>query len=320
MNYNAVIIGCGVIAPKHADGILKSGNNLVAVCDTDTEKAKTFADKYNTESYTDYKKMILEKRPDAVHICLPHYLHSEAALFALEQGCRVMLEKPPALNREQYKTLCDERITVCFQNRFNQTTLFVKDLIDTKKYGDVKGAMTVTSWCRKPEYYSESTWRGIKTKEGGGSLINQSIHSVDMFAFLFGKAKTVKSAMTNLGHSEIEVEDTVSAVIDFENGVRATFFASNCNVVSPPTQYTVYFENATVVFDTKRVLVATPEGYQTLLCIDSKDNEKSYWGDSHAVIIKKFYETFNGAVNPCDLESCDNTMDIVYKMYEENDK
>ena len=320
MELCAVIIGCGVIAPKHADAIQKSGVSLVGVCDTDIQKAQAFARKYNTEAFDDYKKMILEKRPDAVHICLPHYLHSEAALFALEQGCRVMLEKPPALSREQYKTLCDERITVCFQNRFNQTTLFVKDLIDTKKYGDVKGAMTLTSWCRKPDYYSESTWRGIKKKEGGGSLINQSIHSVDLLTYLFGSAKNVRSTMTNLGHSEIEVEDTVSAVIDFDCGVRATFFASNCNVASPPTQYTIYFEDATVVFDSKRVLLDNKNGYETLLCVNSQDNEKAYWGDSHAVIIEKFYKTFDGAPNPCPVTSCDATMEIVYKMYEENDK
>lgn len=318
MNYNAVIIGCGAIATKHAAAVIDSGNTIVAVCDVDAKKASAFAGEYNAKAYTDYKEMLDKEKPHAVHICLPHYLHFEATKYALSLGMRVFLEKPPAMTACEYQALAllpdRDKVTVCFQNRFNPTTILAKEIIDSEKYGALTGAMAVTSWCRTADYYLKSGWRGNLKTEGGGVLINQSIHALDMLTFLLGKPLSFSSVMANLDHPETEVEDTVSAAINFK-GVRATFFATNCNAKSPSTEYTLYFENATVKYDCKR-LVVNQNGKDTeLISVADSDSGKQCWGDSHSLLIKKFYNGIESGENPCTVDSCTNTMTLMFDMY-----
>lgn len=318
MLYNAVIIGLGAIAPKHAQGIIDSGNSIVAVCDIDKTKADVFAQKYNCKAYTDYKQMLDQQSCDVVHICLPHYLHFEAVKYALGKNLRVFLEKPPAMTQAEFEALIslpeNDKITVCFQNRFNSTTELAQSLIASGEYGALKGVMAVTSWCRTADYYLKSDWRGNLKTEGGGVLINQSIHALDMLTFLLGKPISFNSVMANLDHPETEVEDTVSAAINFK-GVRATFFATNCNAKSPSTEYTLYFENATVKYDCKR-LVVNQNGKDTeLISVADSDSGKQCWGDSHSLLIKKFYNGIESGENPCTVDSCTNTMTLMFDMY-----
>ena len=148
MTYRAVIIGCGTIAPKHADALLELGIELCAVCDTDKQRSESFAKAYGAAPYTDYELMIKEQKPSAVHICLPHYLHAQAARFALQNGCRVFLEKPPVMSRQELWLVDDDRVTVCFQNRFNPSTEYAKKLIEDKPYGALVGAAASTMLTR----------------------------------------------------------------------------------------------------------------------------------------------------------------------------
>lgn len=319
MNYTAVIVGCGTIAPKHASAIIESGNTLAAVCDTDMQKAQKFAARFSSKPYTDYEQMLKTEKPDAVHICLPHYLHLDAALLALQLGCKVFLEKPPAVTRTQFdileKASQKGTLTVCFQNRFNATTECALNMINSQKYGRLLGAMAITSWCRKPDYYLESGWRGSFSTEGGSCLINQSVHALDMLTFLLGIPSCFASSMSNLTHPEIETEDTVTAAIDFGEK-RATFFATNCNCKSPAAEYTLYFEDAAVIFDCNRVTLRQ-DGEDTVIMSKLDDKtDKAYWGDSHSKLIAEFYKSFETGKNPCPLSSCKDTMSLMFDMYE----
>lgn len=319
MDHTAVIIGCGTIASKHASAVVNSGNTLVAVCDIDSDKAKAFAEQFNARAYTDYEDMLTTEKPDAVHICLPHYLHCDAALLSLKLGCKVFLEKPPAMTRAQLEMLesADDgkNITVCFQNRFNATTECVKQMIASQRFGRLLGAMAITSWCRRPEYYLESGWRGKLDTEGGSCLINQSVHALDMLTFLLGTPTAFASSMANLTHPETETEDTVTAVIDFGDK-RATFFATNCK--SPAAEYTLYFENATVIFDCNRVTVRQ-NGIDTVIMSKAEPGTaKAYWGDSHGKLISEFYASFENGKNPCPLSECKSTMSLMFDMYKDH--
>ena len=214
--YRSVIIGCGAISSKHADAIINTGNALIAACDTDSAALSNFCKKYNCRGYADYKAMLDKEMPDAVHICLPHYLHFEAADYALSKDIAVFLEKPPAVNESELERLykySDKKLTVCFQNRFNATTESALEIIRSGKYGKLVGANAYVTWNRYGDYYTKSNWRGKKRTEGGSVLINQAIHTLDLLCFLLGSPTAVRSTLSELDHPYTDTEDTAFSVI-----------------------------------------------------------------------------------------------------------
>lgn len=318
---NVAVIGCGSISKNHTEGIAASGAKLVAVCDIKRERAEKLSEKYGGKVYTDFETLLKSESLDAVHICTPHYLHVPMAVRALECGVNVMLEKPPAMTESEFEALygAAERsgkvITVCFQNRFNTTTNEVADIIESGRYGKLIGAKGIVTWKRCGEYYTESDWRGKLKTEGGGVLINQSIHTLDLLGYLLGTPKSVAATVSNLTHGdEIEVEDTVCAEIDYGK-VRGLFFATTSCVDSPSAEITLFFENARVTFDSARITVTGKNVFETKDLKSGTLHGKSCWGSSHMIIINKFYECLEGGPNPCSLDSCKNTVRLMNAIY-----
>lgn len=310
--YKSVIIGCGSISHNHANGIKKSDATLVAACDVNSDTLAEFCKKYDCAAYSDYKKMISEQKPDAVHICLPHFLHYEAAIYAHQSGAAVFLEKPPAMTKSEFGSLPKDRITVSFQNRYNSSTAKALEIIRSGELGALIGANASVTWNRYGAYYTKSDWRGTQKTEGGSLLINQAIHTLDLLCYIFGKPTRVKSIISNLDHCEIDTEDTACAVIDFD-GRRATFFATTCAATSPPATITLLFENGRVTFDSKCLTVSGAKNES----FDFSKNiiGKECWGNAHDVIIDKFYKYLGGGENPCSLQSCENTMNLLFEIY-----
>ena len=299
--YRSVIVGCGSISKKHADAIIKSGNILVAACDADSTALDSFCQKYNCRAYKDYREMLENENPDALHICLPHYLHVDVATLALSKGIAVLLEKPPAISEISFAELekyGDEKLTVCFQNRFNLSTLSAKEIIDSGIYGRLLGANAAVTWNRYGDYYQKSDWRGKKNKEGGSVLINQAIHTLDLLCVLLGSPTSVKVLSSNLDHPDTDTEDTLCALIDFDDK-RATFFATTCAASSPPATITLLFEKGRVMLDSKSLTVLS--GAVSKTDYESKTDGKECWGDSHEKIIKEFYNFLDGGENPCSV-------------------
>ena len=279
------VIGVGVIGSLHAE-ILTEKNMLAAVCDTDENKLK----KYNCPGYTDYKIMIDEVRPDCVHICTPHYLHAEMIIYALERGVNVLCEKPLCINSDQIKAVLEAekhstaKLGVCLQNRYNKENVFVKEYLAGKK---VVCASAVVAWRRTKEYYNSAKWRGRYATEGGGVLINQALHTLDLLQYFAGMPKTLTASVSNLTlKGSIEVEDT--AVLQSVKGAGISLFASVGCAADMPVVITVKTDKDVIQIYPGAVLINGV--MQNIEKSTEKLRGKECYGSSHGLLIDDFYK------------------------------
>lgn len=297
--HNVAIIGCGVISTNHLYAIDKlDGLKLVAVCDIDEEKAKNTAEKYGVKYYTDYKKMAENEQLDGVHICLPHYLHKEVSIYFLEHKIPVLCEKPMALNLNE----CEEMINasqknntildIIFQCRLSTASRLIFSTLQSGRLGKAKEIYAQVKWKRDNEYYNNGKWRGFLSQAGGGSLINQAIHTLDLARLIAGaEVENVSAQIANLNHSYIEVEDTVNAVITFENGAVLTFYSTNNNFESEPISIKVICEKGLIELTGGDATITLND--DTVLKNDKEDEffcgVKEEYGTSHITQIHRFY-------------------------------
>ena len=187
------IIGCGVIAPWHADSVVASDYaDLVAVCDIDVEKGKAFAEKYGTAFFADYKQMLTEAGIDVVSICTPSGLHSEMAVAAAKAGIHVLCEKPMAITVPQINAMIEAvdkagvKMEVIFQRRTYPTTQRVREAVQAGVLGQMTLGDAYLKYYRSPAYYKSADWRATWALDGGGALMNQGVHGIDVLAWVMG--------------------------------------------------------------------------------------------------------------------------------------
>jgi len=202
------------------------------VCDIVPERAEAAAAQWGVPGFTDVDTMLREVHPDVVHITLPHYLHASVAIAALKAGCHVLTEKPVAesygagvelarVARESGRSL-----GVCFQNRYNDSSQALRRLVDDRTYGSVLSARASVWWHREASYYAASPWRATWREAGGGVLINQTIHTLDLLCWLLGAPESTSGVAANLTHAGItEVEDTATITMQHMDGVTSVYFA-----------------------------------------------------------------------------------------------
>ncbi|WP_370749230.1 Gfo/Idh/MocA family protein [Eubacterium sp.] len=298
------VIGCGNIFPMHAKSILLTEKaEVIAVCDVNEKRAISKATEYKCKYYTDYEKMIEESKLDIVHICTPHYLHLPMTVKLASHGINVITEKPIALNSNDAKYMIDTckdnnvYLGIIFQNRYNPGSVLVKNALQTGKLGKTFSCRLIITWKRTDEYYKSTNWKGTLDKEGGGVIIDQAIHSLDLIRwFVDDEVEYVDCSMGTRQHDSIEVEDYAEGYIKFRNNVFASFYTMNYNSYDAPIQIELHCEKgiATVVGDsaeieyadgTKEYADVKPEEF-----IDFGEGAKSYWGTSHAKQINDFYE------------------------------
>lgn len=328
----AGIIGCGNIAKVHAE-VLKTRNDvqLLAFADIRIERAREYAQRYGEEEcqyYISLSDMLDKEKLDVVHVCTPHYLHVEMAEYALRKGIDVFMEKPPAITYDEFVFLkmvqqeMGKKVGVCFQNRYNETTLMVERLLKNKKVGRLLGARAFVSWHREKEYYTKSDWRGKKATEGGGVLINQAIHTLDLLVHFLGKHKSVEASLSNYSLKEyIEVEDTVQAYIKFEE-VNVCFYATNAYVADAPIIMELTGEKGTIRIEGQTLRICYKNGGSEAYSWDDKQTlGKSYWGSSHESCIADFYKCLDSNRESAnDLASTENTFHLVMDIYKESEK
>ncbi len=294
----AAVVGIGDISGNHLHAIVDHPSiELVAVCDIVPERAEAAAAEWGVPGFTDVDAMLQEVRPDVVHVTLPHNLHAPVAAAALTAGCHVLTEKPVAesygagaelarVARESGRTL-----GVCFQNRYNDSSQAMRRLIDEGTYGAVVSARASVWWHRDAAYYASSPWRATWAQAGGGVLINQTIHTIDLLCWLLGAPEVVSGVAANLTHRDIaEVEDTATVTMRHPGGVSSVYFATNCHAENAPVEFELVFEAATVRLQDGQLLAATPDGDVQVIASDLvAEGERSYWGTSHARLIADFY-------------------------------
>lgn len=296
--YNAAIIGCGTIHNIHANALKSlAGIKLTAVADTDASRADESARQYSCKAYYSFNDVINDPLIDTVHICTPHYLHSAMAIEAMRAGKHVLVEKPMAITVRE----CEEMIRVsdqtgrqlgvCFQNRFNTTSLHIKSLLQSGEAGRILAAKASVTWLRTKEYYLGSSWRGSWEKEGGGVMINQAIHTLDLLQWFIGNPISIKGSVdTRILKDVIEVEDTAEATIRFESGVHAFFFATN-GYADSPAELELVCENAVIKLADTLSVKHKNGNTETVTDVHPRSGVKAYYGVGHLTLINDFYNS-----------------------------
>lgn len=326
------IIGLGSISAVHVASLTEGDfAKIVAICDIDAEKLVKTAAKipYPVRTYTDYKAMLAEVKPEVVHICTPHFLHSVMAIDSMRAGADVYLEKPAALNYDEGLEILKveketgKKVCVSFQNRVISTNLTAKTLIDSGELGAFLGARAFMTWNRSGAYYTQSPWRGRFATEGGGVLMNQSIHTLDLLYYFGGKIDyTQGTTSLRKNASIIEVEDTAEATLFYESGRTAIFYATNCNVVDSSVMIEVYLERGKLLLQDNKLYKDVGRGYE-LVIDDSAQMAlgKLVWGNGHAMMMRRFYAVLDGADEYyCTLEDALQVLKVIGDIYKTSGK
>ncbi|AGA70630.1 putative dehydrogenase [Desulfitobacterium dichloroeliminans LMG P-21439] len=226
------IIGCGRIAPKHAESILALEEaELVAVCDIVPEKAQAFADKYGAKPYLFYEEMLEKEEIDVVTIATESDLHAPIGIICAKAGKHVMVEKPMAMtlaSADELIRTCHEagvKLSVIHQNRYNKSIKLMRQALEEGRFGKLTHGQASVRWNRNDAYYSQAPWRGTKLQDGG-VLMNQSIHNIDLLQWTFGPVESV-FGYTRTALRKIEMEDVGVAVIKFKSGALGVIEAAS---------------------------------------------------------------------------------------------
>jgi len=228
------LVGCGTIAPTQAQALRAlqdEGARLTVCCDVVPERATAFAARFGLEAKT-FDAILADPAIDAVTICVPSGLHAELGERALRAGKHVVVEKPMDITL----AACDRLLaaqkasgkvfSVISQHRFDAASVQVKDALDRGLLGRLVYAEARVPWYRTQEYYDAGDWRGTWALDGGGALMNQGVHTVDLLRWLCGPVETVYAQARTLAHARIEVEDVVAATLGLASGAVATLSAS----------------------------------------------------------------------------------------------
>jgi predicted dehydrogenase len=219
------IVGCGVIAPTHARSIVELPDaQLVAVCDIIPERARVLAQEYPAEVYTDYHEMLTRKDIDVVTVLTPSGMHAEIGIAAAKAGKHVIVEKPMDVTLETADALiqacrdCGVKLCSISQHRFDPAIMALKGAVDKGRLGQLNFGGSHTKWYRSQAYYDSGDWRGTWALDGGGALINQSIHYVDLLTYIMGPVEEIHAYCAARAHERIEVEDMAVAALKFKSG------------------------------------------------------------------------------------------------------
>lgn len=293
------VVGCGNISKVHFAALSSNPDvEIVAVSDIKTERADEAASKFGAKAYYNFDELLENEKPDAVHICTPHYLHTNMAVKALKKGINVLVEKPCSVSSEEVKTLRNtqkesgKQLAVCFQNRYNSCVCEADKIIASGALGKVKSIRAFVTWARDEKYYSDD-WHGTLGKECGGVLINQAIHTVDLIQHFGGKCQKITAHVSN-DHLKgiIEVEDNVSVLMELDNGVTALLYATTAFSENSEVFIEISLENGKLRLEGEKLYRIDEDGNLNVICQKSEGvfHGESYWGKGHSVLINDFYD------------------------------
>ncbi len=254
------IIGCGTIAPWHADSVAKiDGAQLVAVSDVVEEAAQKMGQKYQADWYTDYQQMLAREDVDVLCILTPSGMRKEIVLKAAEAGKHVVVEKPIEVTLERIDQMieaCEKagvKLAVIFQNRFLPAARKVKEAMEKGKLGKPILGDAYIKWHRTQQYYDSGGWRGTWRYDGGGALMNQSVHTIDLLLWIMGPVESISAKIATLAH-KIEVEDLAVATLRFANGALGVIEGSTAISPGFSSRLEIHGENGSVILKGEQVV------------------------------------------------------------------
>jgi len=321
----SALIGCGAISRNHVHVLkeLREETELVALCDVNKEAAEELAREFlwDLPVYTDYLEMLDRVKPDAVHLCTPHFLHAEMAVEALNRGIHVFMEKPVCTTPEQLAALEEaERrssamLCICFQNRFLDSSRKAREMISSGEAGKILGARGFVTWDRGGDYYSKSPWRGKIATEGGSVLMNQAIHTLDLILwFMGGVPETVKGAIGNYRNTMNDTEDTAHLYMTFPENRVALFYATTTYCRSARIEWELVCEKKILHFEGPELSV---DGEKIVSRQEGSNAGKSVWGKGHGILIREFYRAIReGAPSPVPLAEASVSLRTIWALYD----
>lgn len=327
-----VIAGCGRISAAHADAFRRLSGlaQVVLAVDKDAEKAKSFAAAFGC-AWSAKLEDIFTCGADAAHLCLPHDLHAPVAVKAMRAGLHVLTEKPIAITLQQADEMIrvqketGKQLAVVFQTRFIQGVETLRAMIRQGKFGKILAARSQLTWSRPYAYYESSDWKGTWQREGGGVLIDQAIHSIDRVRYILGdEVEWIDGSIHNRCHrapkadgTYLLVEDTAEAAVQFKGGCIYSLYA--CDYYGADSPITIEF-----LGEKGRCGLIQDMGFYELDGCYTEIRHTygetsvgpSYWGTSHYVQIRDFYEAILEG-RPVAVDGADGrkTLEIVKGIY-----
>lgn len=342
------ITGCGTISPTHADAILSLDSDtarLTHCADIDPVKARSFSERYGLKAVP-FTELLQNPDIDAISICAPSGVHAELGATALRAGKDVIVEKPMDISL----AACDHLdsaakqsgrcLSVISQHRFDPASLRAQALIDSGRLGDLILIDARICWYRTQEYYNSAGWRGTWKMDGGGCLMNQGVHTVDLMRWLAGPVETVYAQTRTAGHNGIEVEDIVAATLTFTNGAAGTIMATTAAYPGFPARLALHGTRGSVVIEgdalqTVAIMGEEPEhpesAARSAICVAGGGTRSVVdnpfpvetnslapeWGQAHAAQLLDFVRCCRTGERPVvDAEGAREAVAVVLAVYE----
>ncbi len=256
------IIGCGMIAEIHARAISEiEGSRVVAGFDPVPGRAAAFAEKFGCRGYEKLDEFLKDPELDAVTVATPSGLHLEGALAAIEAGKAVLVEKPIEITLERIDRIIkaaekkDVVLGGIFHSRYFEIPQLIKRTVESGRLGKIALADAYVKWYRSQEYYDSGKWRGTWALDGGGALMNQSIHAIDLLQWFMGPVTEISGQCTMLAHERIEVEDTAVATLKFANGAFGVIEGTTCAWPGFMKKLEIYGSEGSIVMEEESLKV-----------------------------------------------------------------
>src|SRR5216683_753211 len=308
------LIGSGNITQTHARAARAiSGVQLSAIYGTNPQSVTCLATEHNAKPYTDFAAFLAHKPLDLVILGTPSGLHAEQGIAAAQHGLHILTEKPIDISTRKADALiaaadkANVKLAVIFQDRLKPNIQRLKHWLDRGLLGKPLLVDARVKWYRPPDYYSSSKWRGTFALDGGGALINQAIHTVDLLLWLLGDVVRVQARTSTLLH-KIEAEDTAVAILEFANGAFGSLYATTAAFPGYPRRVEISGSEGTVILEHDRVLAANlrnaPAGLTTNTAADSNQSASSAAVTDirgHQAVLEDFLHAIQYATTPaCD--------------------
>ncbi|UCD29712.1 MAG: Gfo/Idh/MocA family oxidoreductase, partial [Planctomycetota bacterium] len=286
-------------------------------------------------SYTDYENMLQSENLDAVHILTPHYLHPPMAIKALNKKINVLTEKPVCINPRDGERMVNAakrnkvKLGVVSQNRYNPGSQLVKKNLLNGRLGKVKAVKLIVSYHKPDSYYKKSDWKGRRALEGGGVLIDQAIHFIDLLRWLIDdKVEYIEANTARRQHKFIDVEDLAEGVVKFKRGAYICFYLMNFYSFDADPEIEIDCQNGRVKMIKDSASICFYDGSEEVKASPSPDeyidygqNRKDYWGFCHWIQIKEFYQALGENRQPeIDGKEGLKTQRIVWNIYKSAQK
>lgn len=324
------IIGCGSIAPTHVAALQRiAGVEVVAVADVVAERAAKLADKFGVSKvYASHTELIADGAVDVVVGCTPSGMHVDHAIEAMQAGKHAIVEKPMDVSLQK----CDQMIelasksklkfSVISQHRWDRASRFVRSAIDEGKLGDIVLATASIKWWRTQNYYDSGDWRGTFEMDGGGCLMNQGVHTIDLLQWLAGEVTHIFAHTRTSAHDRIEVEDIAAATLRFKSGAVGTIVASTAAYPGFPARIDLYGTEGSAIiegdklhtlalksgesFDHQRASAhalsvargGTASVKDEAAAREENEEEGEVWGDAHRAQLEDFVSAIRDDRDP----------------------